>query len=81
MPACRQGVVEADFLGGHGFDFDDFGVAGGVDESAVTMRLASAASVAQWTVPPAVVTACFELQEVVVEVAQGVVFDGGAGGA
>ena len=57
MPLEPERLVELDLLGRHRLDLDDLGRAGRRGRCEATIAFASAASRAQWTVPPAAVTA------------------------
>ena len=79
MPSQAERLVELDLLGRHRLDLDDLGRAVRPGRSPATIAFASAASRAQWTVPPAAVTARLELLEQRRQVAQDLVLDRGAG--
>ena len=78
MPCGRQCLVQADLLGRHGLDLHHL-VAPAARTRSPTIRFAAAASAAQWTVPPALVTVLLELEQVRVEVTQGTSFQRRAG--
>ena len=79
MPARGERLVEADLVGRQRLDLDDLVGAVRLRRAARRCAFASAASRAQWTVPPAAVTDASSSIEVLVEVAQRCVLDRRAG--
>ena len=81
MPSWRERLVELDLLGRHRLDLDDLVGAVRRGRCAATIAFASAASRAQWTTPPAAVTAASSCSSSAGRSREDLVLDGRAGQA